>query len=246
VPVSSGLGASSAIYVAQILARSRAQFFDRQMVAMMAWENERIIDGKPGGIQDQFAATFGGFNLLEITRGPRVKVKPLRLLSETIQILEGNLLLCYTGAPHLSDSVIQDQSARTEAHNPQTLEALRAQKSLAFGMAAALMGGEIFTFGKLLAAAWESKKNISPKVTNKRIDQLFRAAYSAGGIGGKITGAGGGGHLLMMCKPLKRQSVAKALESEGCEVVDFRFEPRGAYRIACDTHGCPDDHEKTH
>ena len=181
--------------------------------AHLAHEIEREDLGIAGGMQDHYAATFGGFNFIEFT--DRVIVNPLRIREEISHELELSLLLCFTGITRDSAWVIEDQTHRAVTHSTETIEGLRAQKELALAMKAALLTGSLHEFGSLLGEAWIQKKRMSPLITNSRIDELYDIALRKGALGGKITGAGGGGYILLFCDFAKKQGSSRALELAG-------------------------------
>jgi D-glycero-alpha-D-manno-heptose-7-phosphate kinase len=127
-------------------------------------------------------------------------VNPLRIHQDTVNELEHNLLLCYTGTTRSPIAFIEDQTRRFEERQEDTLQALRDQKQLAIDMKNALLSRRLSDFGELLHAAWESKKNLSPRVSNTIIDEMYQTARKTGAIGGKITGAGGRGYMLLYCE----------------------------------------------
>ena len=141
--------------------------------------------------------------------------------------LEHNLLLFYTGMTRQSDQIIDDQTARFERRDEDTVRGLSEQKELAVEMKNALLQGRLDEFGDLLATSWESKKRLSDRVTNPRIDELYAEARGAGAIGGKVTGAGGGGFLLLYCGEGARHRVANRMLAMDARVDDFAFEPAG-------------------
>jgi D-glycero-alpha-D-manno-heptose-7-phosphate kinase len=227
-PPGSGLGSSSTMMVALtgLLARHYGEFTSSYETAQLAWEIERKDLGIAGGMQDQYAATFGGFNFIEFA-ADRVIVNPLRIRDETVLELEFSLLLCFTGITRDSARVIEDQTRRAASGARETLAGLRAQKDLALEMKAALLTGQLNDFGALLGEAWTQKKRMSPFISNERIDELYELALSKGALGGKITGAGGGGYILLFCDGAKKHRVVEALEFAGAEVTEVAFENRG-------------------
>jgi D-glycero-alpha-D-manno-heptose-7-phosphate kinase len=226
-PPGSGLGSSSTMMVALtgLLAEHYGVTMDEYQVAELAWAIEREDLGIAGGMQDMYAATFGGFNFIEFT--DRVIVNPLRIRDETALELELSLLLCFTGITRDSARVIEDQTRRTTERAGDTLAGLRAQKELAVAMKAALLTGELNEFGALLGEAWMQKKRMSPFISNERIEELYELALSKGALGGKITGAGGGGYILLFCDFAKKHRVIEALEFAGSYVTEFAFDSRG-------------------
>lgn len=227
-PPGSGLGSSSSVMVALIgLLKEHGRIpLTEYEIAHLAYVLEREELEIRGGLQDQYAATFGGFNFIEFD-GERVVVNPLRIPWETINELEHNMLLCYTGAPRRSDGIIDDQTARFEAGDAGTLAGLRRQKELAVEMKNALLRGRLNEFGVLLGEAWESKKRLSPRVSTGVIDEAYAAAIAEGALGGKVTGAGGGGHMVFYCRFERKHRVAERLMQLGLSVMEFSFTFRG-------------------
>lgn len=226
-PPGSGLGASSTMMVALtgLLAKHYAVNLSDYDTARLALEIEREDLNIAGGMQDHYAATFGGFNFIEFA--DRVIVNPLRIREEISHELELSLMLCFTGITRESAWIIEDQTRRASVHNRDTIEGLRAQKELAITMKAALLTGELREFGALLGEAWVQKKRMSPLITNPRIDELYDLALRKGALGGKITGAGGGGYILLYCDFTKKHRVIEALEFAGANVTEFTFSQMG-------------------
>jgi D-glycero-alpha-D-manno-heptose-7-phosphate kinase len=226
-PPGSGLGSSSSMLVALVgLLREhhRLPLTDYE-VADLAYQAERVDLRIRGGHQDHYAATFGGFNFIEF--GERVIVNPLRVPDSTLNELQLNLLLCYTGTTRQSSRIISDQSARLASGESETLEGLRAQKELAVTMKSALLRGELNEFGALLGEAWKQKKRMSPLIATEFIEEAYEVAMRAGALGGKVTGAGGGGYILFYCDFARKHRLAEALTRMGGVVTDFAFEPKG-------------------
>ena len=150
-PPGSGLGSSSAMMVTLIglLASFYGLSLTDYEIADLAFSIERVDLGLKGGLQDQYASTFGGFNFIEF-EADRVIVNPLRVSSDTVAELEYNLLLCFTGATRSSDHIIDDQTARYETREEDTVAGLREQKELAVAMKNALLRGGTNEFGELL------------------------------------------------------------------------------------------------
>lgn len=227
-PPGSGLGASSALVVNLIglLSDFHKLSLTDYEIAHFAWEVERKDLGLLGGLQDQYAAAFGGFNFIEF-HADRVIVNPLRIRPTTVLELESNLLLCFTGRTRAGDQIIEDQTARYEAADEAALEGLRMQKELAVAMKEALLTGRLSEFGHLLGVAWEEKKKMSPRISTPAIDEAYEAARASGALGGKVTGAGGGGFMLFYCPPGTRHVVAERLRQLGHDEAEFSFEEQG-------------------
>jgi D-glycero-alpha-D-manno-heptose-7-phosphate kinase len=227
-PPGSGLGSSSALMVALVgLVRELKNLpFTDYEIAQLAYAIEREDLGILGGLQDQYAATFGGFNFIEFYKD-RVIVNPLRISPDIVNELEHNLLLCYTGTTRRSDKIIEDQTRRFQERDEETLCALSEQKQLAVDMKNALLQRRLDDFGDFLHFAWESKKRMSSRISNPVIDELYVEARKHGAMGGKITGAGGGGYILFYCCFERKHKVAQAMRSMGAAPVDFAFEAQG-------------------
>jgi len=234
-PPGSGLGSSSTVVVALIgLLKEyhRLPLTDYE-IAEMAYAVERHDLGIKGGLQDQYAATFGGFNFIEMD-GSRVIVNPLRIAPDVVHELEHNMLLCYTGRTRQSDRIIDDQTRRFVARDDTALEGLRMQKELATEMKNALLRRRLNEFGELLGTAWEYKKRMSPRITTDFIDDAYEAALREGALGGKVTGAGGGGYMLFFCPFQRKHRVAEALIARGGVVTEFEFALSGLTTWAID------------
>jgi D-glycero-alpha-D-manno-heptose-7-phosphate kinase len=195
-------------------------------MAQMAHDIERRDLGIPGGYQDQYAAIFGGFNFLELT-GSQVVVNPLPLSRDIVDELETNMLLAYTGRARRGGDIIADQTGRLEAGVEDALAGLRAQKQLAGEMKDALARCELRRFAEMLDAAWQAKKRMSPKISTPVIDEMYDEAKRLGAIGGKVTGAGGGGYMIFYCHYDRKHLVAERLIELGASVDDFAFTLEG-------------------
>jgi D-glycero-alpha-D-manno-heptose-7-phosphate kinase len=227
-PPGSGLGSSSAVMVALIglLKEFHGQPLTDYEIAQLAFDLERTELGIKGGMQDQYAATFGGFNFIEF-EPDRVIVNPLRIPPDVVHELEHNMLLCYTGKTRSSDRIIDDQTNRWTRGDDHALAALRVGKELATAMKNALLQRRLNDFGELLGAAWEEKKKMSPRISNEFIDTAYEEARKCGALGGKVTGAGGGGYMLFFCPFRRKHDVANALIAMGGQVTEFEFTSNG-------------------
>jgi D-glycero-alpha-D-manno-heptose-7-phosphate kinase len=227
-PPGSGLGSSSALIVGLVglVKEFKNLPLTEYEIAHMAYQIEREDLCILGGHQDQYAASFGGFNFIEFY-GDRVIVNPLRIHQDTINELGHNLLLFYTGTTRRSDRIIEDQTRRFEEKTGETYDALREQKQLAIDMKNSLLRQKLDDFGDLLHSAWKSKKGLSPLISNTKIDEMYEVARKNGALGGKITGAGGGGYMLLYCQFEKKHRVAEALKQLGALPTEFAFESRG-------------------
>lgn len=227
-PPGSGLGSSSTVVVSLLGVFKKwlnIPWTDYD-IAKMAYQIERKDLGISGGWQDQYAATFGGFNFIEFL-GDRNIVNPLRIPSETINELEYRLLLCYTGESRVSANIIDDQVKRLKNKKGKTPEALEKTKQISIKMKNLLLQNNLDEFGKTLHQAWQHKQKFSSKITLPHINKMYKTARSNGALGGKLLGAGGGGFLLIFCPFEKKYKIAEKLEKKGGQIIDFNFEPKG-------------------
>jgi D-glycero-alpha-D-manno-heptose-7-phosphate kinase len=227
-PPGSGLGSSSTLVVALVAALRT--WLDRRLssydIAEWAYKIEREDLGIAGGKQDQYAATFGGFNFIEFHKDSTV-VSPLRLEPDAVHELEYRMLLAYLRQTRSSAKIIERQRASYLAKNRAVVGALDALKALTIEMKRVLLRGEIDAFGDMLHEAWLAKKKLDSGITTDPVDELYERARRAGAIGGKMPGAGGGGYFLFLCRADKKPAVARALEGAGAQLVPFAFTHEG-------------------
>jgi D-glycero-alpha-D-manno-heptose-7-phosphate kinase len=227
-PPGSGLGSSSAVVVTLIGAfkhwlHSPLTNYD---IADLAYQIERVDLGIKGGKQDQYAAAFGGFNFIEFYRDATI-VNPLRVPLDILNELHYNLLLCYTGKTRLSAHIIDDQIKGYVRQQESVTQAMEELKDIAVAMKNALLQGRLNDFGALLHEAWMNKKKMAAQISDSHIDELYETARKHGALGGKISGAGGGGYMFFYCDSNRKHILAEQLERLGAQVVDFNFDLRG-------------------
>ncbi len=229
VPPGTGLGSSSTVAVSVIKALSSllGLGLSKHEVAELACAIEIDKLGMPIGRQDQYAAAYGGANVITFGR-EGVSVEPLMLLPETIEGLESNVLLFYTGAAREAARTLSAQDQSVRAGDRTVLESLHAIKIMADETRRCLEAGTLGVFGEILHASWEQKKRLAQGISNPRIDEYYEVARSNGAIGGKITGAGGGGFLMLYCQPGAAPRVTGALERMGLKRMDFSIDFDGA------------------
>jgi len=229
IPPGTGLGSSSTVAVAIIKALSTAcgEPLTRGELAELACHIEIEKLGMPIGKQDQYAAALGGLNCITFTSGG-VEVTPLRLPSETLERLQRNLLLFFTGLAHDSTKILEHQRESSARDDAQVIQALHAVKALVDEAQDSLGQGDLQRFGELLDVNWQNKKKFAPGVTTPFIDECYELALNKGAIGGKITGAGGGGFLMLYCEEPYHDQLTRALEARGLRRMDYRFEVSGA------------------
>lgn len=227
-PPGSGLGASSTLMVALLAVLREWLKLDLSPyeLAELAYRVERVDLQLAGGRQDQYAASFGGFNFIEFGADGTV-VTPLRLRRDTLEELEYRLLLCYMGQTRQSAHIIEKQTESYREGRSATVAALEALKRQTGEMKRALLLGHVDGFGELLHEAWLHKKKLAEGISTPQVDKMYTVARREGALGGKMTGAGGGGYFLFLTRFDRRHRVAAALEKLGGQVVPFQFEPRG-------------------
>jgi len=227
-PPGSGLGSSSALVVAiigvftQWLRQSRSPY----EIASLAYQIERLDLGIKGGRQDQYAAAFGGFNLMEFSRD-RVIVTPLSVPDHIINELQYSLMLFYTGGTRLSAHIIDHQTEGFVQKKVSVIKAMDEVKRLTTETKKALLDGKLEKFGYLLHESWESKKKMADLISNPHLDEIYEEARRLGALGGKISGAGGGGYMFFYCPFESQPSVTRRLEELGAQRVGFGFEKNG-------------------
>ncbi len=221
----SGLGTSSTMVVA--ILKAFVEYLNLPLgeydIAHLAYEIERIELGLAGGKQDQYAATFGGFNFMEFYDHDRVLVNPLRIKNWVISELESSLVLYYTGCSRSSAKIIKDQIRNVEHSDRVATNVMLSMKEDAFHMKEALLKGNIHQFGEFLDHSWHDKKKLSSSITNPLIDNIYALARECGAYAGKVSGAGGGGFMMFLVDPVKRMQVIKALTGQGGVVMSCHF-----------------------
>ena len=229
MPPGTGLGSSSALAVAltKALAALQENVLAKDQVAKRASEVELGRLGMPIGLQDQYAAAYGGLNAIYFSRDA-VVVEPLIISDDTRRWLSESVLLFLTEQAHDSREILAEQSERTRAEDPDQMEALHAIKGHAVEVRQALLDGEPGRLGDILHRSWLCKRGLAPGVSNERVDAAYEEALRAGALGGKITGAGGGGFMMLVCPPARQAEVARAMDRRGLVRSDFHLETGGA------------------
>jgi len=228
-PPGSGLGSSSAIVVTLIALMKKylnlpLSNYDVAKLAVRVEREELLIKG---GLQDQYACTFGGFNFIEFGKNNDVLVNPLRIAPEIENELLSRLLLVDTGKTRFSGNILSRHIKAYEERNEEIVKALNLAKKNAIKMKDKLLKGEIDTFGELLEQGWKYKKLRDDTISNKQIDKIYNESKKAGTIGGKLLGAGGGGHILLLCEYGKKHEVEKRVKKFGCKTIPFSFDSNG-------------------
>lgn len=227
-PPGSGLGGSSTLVVAILKAfvewlRLPLGEYD---IARAAWEIERVDLGLSGGKQDQYAATFGGINFIEFYAENKVIVNPLRVKTWMRNELEDSLVLYFTGHSRESAKIISQQIESVDSDQSR-LEAMHRVKEQAYLMKEAVLTGNTKLFAQGLRQGWEAKKATSDAISNAELDAVYDRVMEAGGIAGKMSGAGGGGFFLFYVSPERRPAVVRALGRLGGSITLPQFSQDG-------------------
>jgi D-glycero-alpha-D-manno-heptose-7-phosphate kinase len=235
VAAGSGLGSSSTLVVAMVEAFKELLTLPlgEYDVAQLAYKIERRDVRMAGGRQDQYAATFGGFNFMEFNGDDRIIVNPLRIQRNTVNELEASLVIGNTGVPRDSDAIIQAQSSIMSRGDQQSLDATHKLKQEAVAMKEALLKGNIRRFAEVLEQGWVSKKRTAPGVSNPELDRIYQTAIDGGAYAGKVSGAGGGGFMMFVVDPLRRPNVIRVLQSQQVQPMTVQFTDQGviAWRL---------------
>jgi D-glycero-alpha-D-manno-heptose-7-phosphate kinase len=228
-PPGSGLGSSSTLVVAMIKAFQELlglSLGDYEM-AHLAYEIERIDIGLSGGKQDQYAATFGGFNFIEFHKDDRFIVNPLRVKAWVISEFEATTLLYFTGVSRQSAAIIEEQRANVERHESDAIDAMHLVKQEAIAMKEAVLTGNFDKVARSFQQSWAAKKRMAKTISNNEIEAVFDCALAAGASAGKVSGAGGGGFMMLLVPPARRMDVTRALNAKGGQVMNCHFTENG-------------------
>jgi D-glycero-alpha-D-manno-heptose-7-phosphate kinase len=228
-PAGSGLGGSSALVTGVVagLAMLGERRLDGHELARLSYSIERDDLGISGGWQDQYAAAFGGFNLFEFSR-LGVLVSPIRTSVETLGRLQDHLMLCYTGFVRRNAGLIDTQIELYREGREDTILGMKQLQEIAYAMRDAVEDGDVDELGAMLRDAFVAKRRMNPHIAEHTpIEAMLSMAQAAGATGGKICGAGGGGYLLLYCRPSAQASVRRELERLGAQFAPFAFRAEG-------------------
>jgi len=227
-PAGSGLGSSSTMVVAVI--KAFVEWLNLPLgeydIAALAYKIEREDIGLAGGKQDQYAATFGGFNFMEFYENERVIVNPLRLKRWIRNEIEASLVLFYTGVSRESANIITEQIQHTKKGD-KNIESMHEMKKQSVIMKEALLKGDFKGFSDCLLHGWLAKKNAAQSISNSFLDDLYSYVIENGAQSAKISGAGGGGFMMIYCNPCKRIGLIKALKRKDGIVLTPSFTETG-------------------
>ena len=225
-----GMGSSSSYTVGLLngLNAMMRRHLPIQDLAEEACMVEMDLAKKPVGKQDGYAAAFGGIIAMEIAKDGTVTVTPLQLEEETILELESRLMMFYTGIQRDANEILAEQGEKVRVTAEDATAAMHRIKEIGHLSKDAMESGDITRLGELMHEHWTTKKKVSTKMSNPNIDRWYDLAMTNGALGGKLMGAGGGGFLLFCTQPGMRRTLRKALEAEGLQHMDFRFDLDGS------------------
>ena len=229
IPAGTGLGSSSC-YLVGLLNALRALIqrpVPPQELAEEACHIELNILKKPIGKQDQYMAAFGGLTSLTINRSGGVHVERLAVSTELVEALENNLLLFYTHGTRDATEILARQDTASKSKDTNVVGSLKEIKDIGLEIRDEIVKGNLRQFGELMHVHWQAKKRLTHGITSPRIDAWYELARRNGAIGGKISGAGGGGFLMLYCEDDKRR-LREAMRSAGLRELNFRFEFEGS------------------
>ncbi len=233
VPAGTGLGSSSCYLVGLLnaLHTLKRDFIPLQELAEEACRIELEILKKPIGKQDQYLAAFGGLTSLEIDRSGKVTVSQLSLSRDIVDDLEKNMLIFYTGLSRSSLDILKGQDQATQQGNKIVVGSLEQIKEIGYQIREAIQKGNLTDFGLLMDKHWRLKKQLSDKVSNPRLDEIYETAKKNGALGGKVTGAGGGGFFVFYCES-NALKLRQAMQRCGLREMRYRFDFEGTKVIS--------------
>ena len=224
IPAGTGLGSSSTVTVGALYAFHTycGQAISKEKLAREACEIEVDILKKPIGYQDQYIASYGGLRYFEFHQDDSVSHQAVEMDPQIPIQLSNRLLLLFSGTTRKSETILTEQKNNIQ----NNLTSLSKLKEITCEARIALTEGRLDTIGCLLNESWEIKKSLAAGICNGELGEIYRLARKAGALGGKVTGAGGGGFLMLYCPPDKKETVRSALSY--LKELPFRFEPNGS------------------
>jgi D-glycero-alpha-D-manno-heptose-7-phosphate kinase len=230
VPANSGLGSSSCFTIALLnaLHTYKGDYINKKGLAEEACQVEIDILGEPIGKQDQYMAAFGGLTCLTFDKSGEVLIEPLRVSSETLELLESNLLFFFTGKERSASDILKEQDDKCKINDPAMDQNLHQIKDIGLKTREYLEKGQVDTLGELLHVHWETKKKRSQKISDPFIDECYEEARKHGASGGKLMGAGGGGFFMFYCENGNKPKVIESMLKMGLRREKFQIDWNGA------------------
>jgi len=223
----SGLGSSSSFTVGLLHALHAwsQRYASAEQLAKEACEIEIDRCGEPIGKQDQFAAAFGGLNFIQFNQDDSVSVEPILCKRETLERLQENILVLYTGITRSASGILKNQQAGVAAQKSKQ-KMLGRMVELALEIKTELQRNNLDAFGEIIHANWELKKGLAQQISTSVIDDWYEKARQHGAIGGKLLGAGTGGFLMFYAPREKHEAITRALSK--LRKIEIAFEPQGS------------------
>ena len=232
LPARTGLGTSSAFTVGLLLGLYALQdrMRNKHALATDAIHVEQDLVHEAVGAQDQVSAAYGGFNRISFQTDGGIEVNRILAPQERLTDLESHLALYFTGFSRTASEIAQEQLRVT----PQKKKELTAMLQLVDEAEAIVTspGRSLDDFGRLLHESWQIKRTLTQKITTASIDEIYEAGLSAGALGGKLLGAGGGGFMLFYVPPERREALRTRLKKLLC--VPFSFSNKGSQVVVCE------------
>jgi D-glycero-alpha-D-manno-heptose-7-phosphate kinase len=232
LPARTGIGSSSSFTVGLLhaLHALKGNMVSKQQLASEAVHIEQVVLKERVGVQDQYAAAFGGFNQIEFSKTGNIVLNPVCIPNGRKVELQSNLIMFYTGISRFAHKVLEEQIQKTK-DNAIVNDLARMHQMVEDGLQILCTGKDLRLFGELLHEGWMAKRSLSSAISNTFLDEIYENARKAGAIGGKLLGAGGGGFFVFFAEPGKRGAVRKALsefpevsftlENDGTRIIHF-------------------------
>ncbi|MBI2646938.1 GHMP kinase [Candidatus Woesearchaeota archaeon] len=226
IPANTGLGSSSSFTVGLLhnLYTKFGKHVTKEQLAGEACDIEINRLKEPIGKQDQYAASFGGLNVIKFNPSGNVNVEPIHLTKDTYQTLQKNLLMFYTGLQRKTSSILKEQ--KKNIHSKGKLNVLKKMVQLVWNLRDALYQSDLDEFGNLLHQNWQLKKQLTSKISNQLINKIYDKGLKNGAIGGKLLGAGGGGFMLFYCNERNHERLRRAMKN--LRGLKFKFDNEGS------------------
>ena len=229
IPAGTGLGSSSCYTVGLL---HGLHVFKRDYVSLVQLAEEDFkleaeILKRPIGKQDPYLAAFGGLTVLEIEKDGKVKVRKASVSQETIDDLNRNLLMFYTGINRSADNILSEQSRGAREEKKEVIENMNYIKEIGYEILEAVESGNVSEVGRLFDVHWQHKKKISSQMTNERFDKIYEIAKENGALGGKISGAGGGGFFAFYIEE-NQKKFREVMRELGLREMRYRFDFEGS------------------
>lgn len=229
IPAGTGLSSSSSFTVGLLhnMHTVRGRFTTKKQLAEEACEIEIGKLKEPIGKQDQYAAAFGGLNVIRFEPSEEVSIEPIHLNKRTYEALQASLLLFYIGQPRRASDILSEQ--KKNMNERRKFDTLRKMVELVWQLRESLYSDNLEQFGRVLHQNWLLKRQLASKITNPAIDEIYEAGLENGALGGKVLGAGGGGFMLFCCLPAQQHRLREAMS--GFKEMKFKFESGGSKLI---------------